>query len=196
MAKPMPQASTDGAGCSYTANHNSFTAQEYPTRPRRRRSRASPPTAHRALPSSALLSLLATIAASSVGVEGYPTPPSFLCPSLNLEATSIDYVVPRAEPPPDPVRFFPSPTDQQFRRHVPDKYEKGEDGRWRRVTDEYSLYGSTVCPVSLSAPRTLCHLMNFFCRLASRRHFRPSTIRFKYHLQTCLSTAQRQRPPP
>ena len=86
--------------------------------PRRRRTR----------PSSAVLSLLATITHATPLMA----PPSFLCPSIDCDN------------PTPPLKY-------RKRIQLADKFEQGPDGRWRQV-DGYTLYGSTVCSVTFHAP--------------------------------------------
>ncbi|TFK41884.1 hypothetical protein BDQ12DRAFT_344312 [Crucibulum laeve] len=147
MAKTIPFASTDGAGSSKSSVRRSQRQAESTNRPRRKRCIAVPPNPRKRGPSAGLLSLLATIAASSSTVDGSPTPPPFLCPSLdtvNVPILQVDQPVipvhpriPRSANPSIPLR--------NIRRGVPDKFEQGDDGVWRKAT-AYTLYGSTVCP--------------------------------------------------
>ncbi|OJA12332.1 hypothetical protein AZE42_02774 [Rhizopogon vesiculosus] len=110
-------------------------------------------------PSSSVLSILATIAASTHVVDGSPlplptpSPPSFLCPFIEHESF-------QARTPPTTASssgFYPiysslssaSPTSTSSKsgRPVADKYIQGDDGRWRK-TDEWTLFGSTCCSAS------------------------------------------------
>lgn len=113
-------------------------------RPRRR---FKPPS-----PSNSLLSILASIVATSQPVSSSPL--AFLCPS-------------RSTPP----------------LGLPDKYQQGDDGLWRKV-DEYSLYGSTVCAVSISPPIpciTECsHPIHSFSQVKIP-HLPPWITRFNHH---------------
>jgi len=101
-------------------------------------------------PSSGVLSLLATISAASSAADGsplvaQPTPPPFLCPYIardNHEAY-VDIV---AETSASAVLSVPG-YSIRHRKRVADKFERGPDGKYRRV-DRYTLYGSTVCAVS------------------------------------------------
>ncbi|KAF8640888.1 hypothetical protein AX17_000536 [Amanita inopinata Kibby_2008] len=142
-----------------------------PQRPSRRRQRRSPPSPR--YPSPNLLSILASIAASSTTVDGSPTPPGvpplFLCPSLDDHPVPLD--TPDAVSPilcssdidtpsrvtgqSNAVASAPFPISQMqlapntrliqlSRRAVPDRYERGDDGSWRKI-EEYTLYGSTIC---------------------------------------------------
>lgn len=151
MAKPM--AGTTSACSSQNSLHpaeQSLHQSSY-LRPRRRP------------PSATLLSILATIAASSSAVDGHPvSPPSFLCPSIDCESRSRPVtprtIAPESGPGPS-ISLTPAPTPTQTwtrhrprsrsrRRPVPEQYSAGVDGRWRRV-DEYTLYGSTLCLVRI-----------------------------------------------
>lgn len=96
-------------------------------------------------PSSALLSILGTIAASSSNVNASPAPPQFLCPSFNPNQTPIASIDPRDLPILARVVSDQSDTLPGVTRSIPDRYDRGSDGMWRRV-DKYTLYGSTVCP--------------------------------------------------
>jgi hypothetical protein len=99
------------------------------------------------VPSVGLLSLLASLAGfettqGSPATTQKPTPFPFLCPFIDQE--SLDMV------PCDPDNCSdrkPS-TNRHYKRHyIPDKWELGPDNRWRRAS-MYTLYGSTLCPVS------------------------------------------------
>lgn len=116
-----------------------------PRRPRSPRpSHSSSPA-----PSASLLSLLATVAASIPAVDGSPAPLLFLYPR---------YAPADEDPQQDDIPFAPallsplaggsSGSSQPItRRRVPSKYEKDDNGKWRKA-ETYSLYGSTMCPVS------------------------------------------------
>ncbi|RDB28452.1 hypothetical protein Hypma_015923 [Hypsizygus marmoreus] len=139
MAKPMHTAS---AGCKTTPQDP--PSPQINAHHRRRRRRRKPPSSSG--PSPALLSILATIAASS-SVHGSPAPLPFLCPSLQTEDVPQSHPRPRAAASSRRAsrsQDFPRRSSGST-RHVPDKYEIDENGRWRRV-DAYTLYGSTVCP--------------------------------------------------
>lgn len=145
MAKPMPTASTEGAGRSRRPPRRSQRQKDSGRRPGVRPSFSSPQLV---APSSGLLSFLATIASFPSSVDSSPTPPSFLCPYYASDP-AVD--TPCNPPlPSKPLSSLSTPINQRagIRRHVPARYEKGDDGRWRRV-DEYTLYGSTVCLVRM-----------------------------------------------
>lgn len=135
LAKTMQ----DPAACSYSGNQR-------PTHPQNlRRSRGSRQGALGIAPSSGLLALLATVAASSSTVEGIPLP--FLCPSLD-SSSPVARHIPRDDPLDVFIQPSPSPIKRRLRkRYVPVKFERADDGHWRRV-ETYSLYGSTMCLVS------------------------------------------------
>ncbi|KAG6845378.1 hypothetical protein H0H87_010487 [Tephrocybe sp. NHM501043] len=131
MAKPI---SPHRAGCSMSSaplRHNTTIS--------RRRRKVSSPT-----PSSAVLTLLSTISASVTFVNASPTPPSFLCPTFLAEATPTLDIHTRGKISPGRRRVQLAKKSLDHSRHVPDKFEMGDNGRWRRV-DTYTLYGSTVC---------------------------------------------------
>jgi len=117
--------------------------------PSHRRRKVHSSTTCYSRPSSALLSILGTIAASSSNVNASPAPPPFLCPSFHTDHPPIAPFDPRHSRIPEKVSSYsPDPTDKlpAIARSIPDKYERGDDGKWRRV-NEYTLYGSTVCLV-------------------------------------------------
>ncbi|KAI0094252.1 hypothetical protein BDY19DRAFT_988114 [Irpex rosettiformis] len=108
-------------------------------------------------PSSTVLAVLAAVAASSSTVDGRPLstdsqPLDFLCPILasdNSDCASSSKATSHI-PDVDPRLYYLSPTPTRNKRrpkavgYVPDKFSKGEDGRWRREST-WSLYGSTHC---------------------------------------------------
>ncbi|KIY73541.1 hypothetical protein CYLTODRAFT_485390 [Cylindrobasidium torrendii FP15055 ss-10] len=103
------------------------------------RRRQRPPKS--ATPSSALLSLLATVAATVPVVDGSPAPLLFLYPGYP----------PLDDPPPNDVKPRQEPTQSMTRRTsastsvaIPVKFEQSDDGKWRKART-YTLYGSTVC---------------------------------------------------
>lgn len=139
-------------------------------RPTRRRKRSTPRSAV-AGPSSSVLSLLATITAASSTVDGsplvaQPTPPTFLCPSIDCDIynNNIPPYPSRSQPPAGysgaQVLAAHTGTHRRSRKRaqLADRYEKGPDGRWRQA-DGYTLYGSTICSVSL---RVLYSLVSSF----------------------------------
>lgn len=128
--------------------------------PAERRQRRRPPSS----PSSLLLSLLAALDAEARPATPSPTPPPtplpFLCPSLSPCTSDPIRYPPSAysplsphtwpyyhssSPPSDVPSNPPSPTITKI---LPDRYEKGTDGLWRKAA-AYTLYGSTVSGVSL-----------------------------------------------
>ncbi|KAL4246969.1 hypothetical protein ABKN59_008494 [Abortiporus biennis] len=124
-----------------------------------------PVTAHQAAfsiaPSSGLLAILATVAASTPTVDGYPIsqeaqPPQFLCPFYYSDTTSEPPLASNSACGPQPLTTHyssssSSSTETKRRRkrssNIPDKYVEGPDGRWRKSTT-WSLYGSSYCPDS------------------------------------------------
>jgi hypothetical protein len=128
----------------------------YRSRPREshsaRRPRRRPPS-FPTCPSSALLSILGTIAAASSKVNASPAPPSFLCPSFDEDNTPIAATNTRhSRSPGEVVSYSSDRTDKlagvarSIPGSIPDRFNQGDDGTWRKV-DKYTLYGSTVCPV-------------------------------------------------
>lgn len=121
------------------------------SRPDRQQRRHSPTAI--ACPSSSVLSILATIAASSQTVDGSPlplptSPPSFLCPFIEHDNPRIR----------DPTTSYSSITTSstsstttashtQSTPQVADKYVQESDGRWYKA-DAWTLYGSTCCSTS------------------------------------------------
>jgi hypothetical protein len=107
-------------------------------------------------PSSSVLSILATIAASSQTADGSPLPlptppPSFLCPFIEHDSfqaralpstatsTSVIYPTPSSSLS---TSTTPSPKSGKFGQ-LADKFVQGDDGLWRK-TNEWTLFGSTV----------------------------------------------------
>ena len=134
MAKPM-------AGTHYCRTHPPISPSNRPQgRPHRTPKSFFPP-------SSGLLSILATIVSSS-GVDGSPAPPTFLCPSIDVDDEDVLKSKPsrRQAAPQDPTPV-PSTSTSRPSTRIPDKFVPGDDGVWRRAA--YTLYGSTVCPVSV-----------------------------------------------
>ncbi|KAF8079007.1 hypothetical protein FPV67DRAFT_1467132 [Lyophyllum atratum] len=138
MAKPIL---TGCAGCS-TPSPSRPSPENLDSHPRPRRRRRPPASAG---PSPALLSLLATISASSTSVHGSPAPPSFLCPSLEAAYSSTRTIRSRGTTT-SKIRRSPqlSTKGAGGTRHVPAKFVMDDNGVWRRV-ESYTLYGSTVC---------------------------------------------------
>lgn len=121
------------------------------SRPDHQQRRHSP--AAIACPSSSVLSILATIAASSQTVDGSPLPsptppPSFLCPSIDHFNTCVHNTTPTTSYSSSSTS---SPTaTAKFTQQVADKYIQGLDGRWRKAS-AWTLYGSTVRSLSFSS---------------------------------------------
>ncbi|KAF9469765.1 hypothetical protein BDZ94DRAFT_1316892 [Collybia nuda] len=142
MAKPMY---TGRAGCS---SSSSSCSQQHSTllKHRKRRPQRSSSSSSSSLgPSSSLLSLLAAIAASTTTANGSPAPLPFLCPSF-AQSPTVENFEPRGPPAPQFASDGPNiPDYRAVPRHVPDRYVQDDDGRWRLV-EEYTFYGSTICP--------------------------------------------------
>ncbi len=136
------------AGC---APSDSYQPSTNPPRRRARRSRR--PIHHTPAPSSSLLSLLATVVASLPAVDASPIPLSFLCPRYRQDFAAVEETCSRDVSDSSTVPSVP--VRKQFgSRTIPIQYAKGSDGQWRRV-DTYTLYGSTMCPVSSAASYNL-----------------------------------------
>ncbi|KXN88886.1 hypothetical protein AN958_06756 [Leucoagaricus sp. SymC.cos] len=107
-----------------------------------------PPTSRlrpSAVPSAAVLSLLAGIVSNSPVATASPAPPPFLCPSLALPQSSSP-ATQHPSPLPAPRSRSRRSIPLTGRSHtLPYKFEQGDDGVWRHV-DSYTLYGSTICP--------------------------------------------------
>ncbi|KAG6849975.1 hypothetical protein H0H93_002977 [Arthromyces matolae] len=127
---------TDHAAAS--SSSSSSTRQPFCSASRRKRK--SPPF----FPSSTVLALLATISSSIPSVDASPAPPSFLCPSLSVPKPTPTRNHQSRRTPPQVLLVKKSVVTTGPPRHVPDKFEQGDNGRWRRV-ETYTLYGSTVC---------------------------------------------------
>lgn len=118
------------------------------SRPDHQQRRHSP--AAIACPSSSVLSIIATIAASSQTVDGSPLPsptppPSFLCPSIDHFNTCVRDTTPTTSYSSSSTS---SPTaTAKFTQQVADKYVEGLDGRWRKAS-AWTLYGSTYYDLS------------------------------------------------
>lgn len=107
-----------------------------------------------ACPSSSLLSILATIAASSHTVDGSPLPqptppPSFLCPSIEHHNIQIRDPTPTTSYTTITASSSATTTTTTTKStpQVADKYVQGSDGRWRKA-QAWTLYGSTCCSSS------------------------------------------------
>jgi hypothetical protein len=119
------------------------------SRPDRQQRRHSP--AAIACPSSSVLSILATIAASSQTVDGSPlplptSPPSFLCPFIDHVNIRVRSTIPTTSYS-AVTTSSASPTPTFKSAQVADKYVQGPDGRWHKA-DSWTLYGSTCCAPS------------------------------------------------
>ncbi|KAG0702742.1 hypothetical protein DFH29DRAFT_920205 [Suillus ampliporus] len=108
-------------------------------------------------PSSSVLSILATIAATSQTVDGSPlplptSPPTFLCPFIDKECIQPRDPTPTTTSSSSTSTFHPtsSSSHKKFKSvQLADKYVQGTDGRWRKA-DAWTLYGSTCCSTSSS----------------------------------------------
>lgn len=171
MAKPISANTLLAPATSYLPHSRSprFKSKSTTAHPSSSRRRAN---IHRPGPSSSLLAILATVAASSSSADGRPLssdsqPPDFLCPVLlsldsrrnppaahprrstsnrDVEVDDVDSSIYHLSP--FPTRNKRSPSRVGF---VPDKYVQGEDGRWRRESS-WSLYGSSYCDVRKLLP--------------------------------------------
>lgn len=144
-------------------------------------------------PSASILSFLATIASSDT-THASPTPPTFLCPSIQ----DIDHHIPLPQPQrrDTPIKnsidasSSDSTNSARVIRRVPERYERGDDGVWRKVPT-YTLYGYTMGCIDGVRPFVLFHaaitvahhlLFDFF--IITNRHvqvllIQHSTTRFK-----------------
>lgn len=100
-----------------------------------------------ACPSSSVLSILATIAASSRTVDGSPLPqptppPSFLCPFMDHVNTCIHNTTPTTSYTSIITPSTSSMTPTKHTQQLADRYVQGPNGRWYK-TDAWTLYGST-----------------------------------------------------
>lgn len=166
MAKTLSAAPTWALpGPSNHPQHPAHYSQDsFQRRPRRRR--RSPTRAATLAPSSAILSLLATIASSNLA-SASPTPPSFLCPSL-LPSDTQDQPTHRHHSFPPPTSRPSSTSWRKSPRYVPDKFVSGTDGVWRRVPS-YTLYGATM-PSSSSCSIVRLPCSTFLC-ISISHHF-------------------------
>src|SRR6266511_3843791 len=118
------------------------------TRRHRNRPKKTPSSSSTSVPSAKLLFLLSTIASASTA-NASPAPPAFLCPLFGSKSARDPCFSKRAEDPsPNSASDEPDHDQDQTQtdtklRWVPDKYEEGADGIWRRV-ESYTLYGATV----------------------------------------------------
>ncbi|KAG1749752.1 uncharacterized protein EDB91DRAFT_1109479 [Suillus paluster] len=129
-----------------------------PPRPRRNNRRHTPALQY--YPSSSVLSILATIAASSQTVDGSPLPlptppPSFLCPFIEEH----DTLHPRDLSPTitttstsTSISSYPKSTKYKPVQ-VADRYVQGVDGRWYKA-EAWTLFGSTSTSSDLTVSTT------------------------------------------
>ncbi|KAA1467808.1 hypothetical protein DENSPDRAFT_832954 [Dentipellis sp. KUC8613] len=166
MAKPFSSASSSSSLSSAKPTKQHAPP---PSRPRTSTNNPRRRATRRPSPSSGVLSLLATLCASSVTADGrpldaQPTSLPFLYPFIHPESTTG--VVPDPDPASVPdvddddapasssadsftYTTLPHTTPAssgrlENRSSVADKYMQGNDGLWHKM-DEWSLYGSTVC---------------------------------------------------
>lgn len=150
MAKPkLPSPSEHSATSSTNTRHSSTSNKTSYSRPGSHRHRSKAGSA----PSSSLLAILATVAASTTSADGLPIPsyaqpPDFLCPFLFTQDSTKPSkprrnITKRDLPEAIPADYFSRLQRSGF---VPDKYVQGDDGRWRK--SNWSLYGSAYCKVS------------------------------------------------
>ena len=136
--------------------YRSRTRESHSAHRLRRRPLLSFPTC----PSSTLLSILGTIAASSSNVNASPAPPPFLCPSFGQDNAPIATTSTLHSPSPEKVVSHPPEQTNKIAgvsRNIPDRYNRSNDGIWRKM-DKFTLYGSTVCPVC-NLPSWVPHLV-------------------------------------
>jgi hypothetical protein len=130
-------------------------------------SRSSPPSAR-------ILTVLASIFASTSTTNGHPlncqsAPPSFLCPSVDDQH---DNHVTDGASLAGPSTYAQSPVvpthkpKYRPKRSIPGSYSQGADGRYRKI-DEWTFYGSTVCLVRPPLPLSLLHSLLLFFILTS-----------------------------
>lgn len=118
-------------------------------------------------PSPGLLSLLATVVASSSTVDGSPL--SFLCPSLGGE--EVISPISRHSNTFNPTSSAATTSSTERRRienrrqRLPPKYETGDDGLWRKA-NTYSLYGSTMCKVTINSTGPFYTCLTLFAGLS------------------------------
>lgn len=180
MAKPdQPVPSSSRSQLTPVHIHDQ-QPQQRRRRTRQPRSRKLPVTS----PSTAVLAALATISAAASTVDGHPLdqqppPPVFLCPLLAPDQQPASPLLPS----PSPSRCHNTRRDlstppgikrDSTRPFVPDKYEQGQDGRWRK-SSSWSLYGSSFCAVSISF-RCSPIIMLISARTPSARHKTPISL--------------------
>jgi hypothetical protein len=118
--------------------------------------RTKPPRSRRPYSSPGILALLATISASSVPTYAHPLDPPetslpFLYPPFILQPKPTPFlakrsVTPTTDIPTSTATPSPSPGCIPGHTRVPDEYAPGGDGLWYKT--EWSLYGTSQCPVS------------------------------------------------
>ena len=141
-------------------------------------------------PSTGLLSLLAAVASAN-GAHGSPTPPSFLCPGLGSDECATSSTAPITL-----HRKRSSSSKRKVDRKIPDKYEEGEDGVWRKV--DYSLHGGGVRPRARYRPALEKSYTPHRAVLRLQAHISTTTRSFPYHphhpLQHLPRPQQHHRP--
>jgi hypothetical protein len=224
MANHQPHP--PGLAIASSSKHPAGTAPSTRHAHRYRRRRAD-----HSHPSSSALAALATFAASATATNGLPlasftAPPPFLCPFI--ETVTQQYPpTSTATPRQAPVSPEPTPSSSCQRSHpaedwhphhphgeesptttvsprdfsVPDHWTEGSDGLWHR-TDDWELYGSSHCGVSVCVRRSLfmesdmitelsdCHCHPRVCYRRRRQSNAPFTRRYslrknrlRYHAQ-------------
>ncbi|KAI0347667.1 hypothetical protein BDW22DRAFT_1340987 [Trametopsis cervina] len=149
MAKPK-SPSTSSSTHSRSPRHTTTPSSPHSLSPRQ----ANIAGTH---PSSTLLVLLATVAASSSTADGRPLnadsqPPDFLCPLLASDAPGCGPSKSRFIDDVDTKIYHlsPSPTRNKRAGTLPVKFQQGDDGIWRKEPN-WSLYGSTHCDTGVPA---------------------------------------------
>ncbi len=160
MAKPKPLTDLDSTATSPPCYSNSLRRTSRHHKPSSSKRQSYSPYSG---PSSSLLALLATVAASSSSVDGRPLaadsqPLDFLCPLLPIDISEDPSLSPSKRSfrgdEVDEDYFILKPTPTRARRAikrralVADKYIQGDDGQWRKE-HSWTLYGSTYCEVSI-----------------------------------------------
>jgi hypothetical protein len=122
--------------------------------------------------------IVATVAGSSAIAIGTPlvVPLCLLCPFARTDEFVYLSSAPEATPgsrPGSSLSKRTTTTVTPAANRVPDKYEKGQDGKWRRA-DTYSLYGSTVCIVRFSHPFFRAFILCWMIARAAHLLIQPS----------------------
>ena len=115
----------------------------------------SPPTPRRPPPSPSVLSILASILASSRSALATPvpleSPPPFLCPILardRITPSPSTSHKPKAKHTSSASKTTPTPTPSasspRTTGQIADRYVQGDDALWRK-TDQWTLYGKSCC---------------------------------------------------